>query len=342
MRRLSATPLGGCAEQEKLMTAEKADLLLVGPPRTHMVEGLSPTLNVHTLAEAADRNALLTALAPRVRALLVSAPAEAIDQTLMARFPRLEIVASFGAAYDHVDAAWAGAHGIIVTNTPDALNEEVADAAVGLLLCTVREFPQAERYLRAGKWVERGYPLSKATLRDRTVGLVGMGGIGRAIAQRLEAFGVPMVYHAETQQTGVSHRHYRNLVDMARDVDTLIVLPPEDGSMPNAIDTDVLDALGPNGILINLAPGTDQQALVAALKEGRILSAGLGAFAGDGRELPRELIAMDNVVAFPHLSSPSAAARMAMEQLVIDNLLAWAAGKPPLTPVTETPWPAKR
>src|SRR5262249_38385647 len=166
----------GCVQQEKPMTAEKADLLLVGPPRPRVVEGLSAVLNVHTLADAADRNALLAGIGPRVRALVVSAPMEPINQALMARFPRLEIVATVGAAYDHVDAAWAGAHGIVVTNTPDALNDEVADAAVGLLLCTVREFPQAERYLRAGKWVERSYPLSKATLRDRTVGLVGIGG----------------------------------------------------------------------------------------------------------------------------------------------------------------------
>ena len=106
----------------------------------------------------------------------------------MARFPKLEIISSFGVGYDHVDVKWAGEHGIIVTNTPEVLTEEVADTALGLLLCTVRELPQSERYLRAGKWLEQDFPLSKATLRNRTVGMVGMGAIGQAIARRLDAF----------------------------------------------------------------------------------------------------------------------------------------------------------
>ena len=144
----------------------------------------------------------------------------------MQRFPKLEQISSFGVGYDHIDAKWAGEHGIIVTNTPDVLNEEVADTALGLLLCTVREFPQAERYLRAGKWVEKQYPLSKATLRDRTVGMVGMGRIGKAIARRLEAFGVPVVYHSRNPQAGVAYKYYPKLVDMARDVDTLMVIVP--------------------------------------------------------------------------------------------------------------------
>src|SRR5499427_6240664 len=194
--------------------AEKADVLLIGPPKPVIVNGLTGAFNLVKFSDAKDREKFFAERAPRVRGMAVAATEERVDGAFMTRFPRLEIVSSFGVGYDHVDAKWAGAHGITVTNTPDVLNDEVADAAVGLLLCTVREFPQAERYLRAGKWVERSYPLSKATLRDRTVGLVGMGGIGRAIARRLDAFGVPVVYCSDGQQTGVSHRHYRSLVDM--------------------------------------------------------------------------------------------------------------------------------
>src|SRR5690606_30401658 len=131
--------------------------------------------------------------------------ANKIDGAFMSRFPKLEIVSSFAVGYDHVDAKWAGEHGIVVTNTPDVLNEEVADTALGLLLCTVRELPQAERYLRAGKWLQGGYRLTPATLRDRTVGIVGMGRIGKAIARRLAAFGVPVVYHSRTPQAGVAY-----------------------------------------------------------------------------------------------------------------------------------------
>jgi lactate dehydrogenase-like 2-hydroxyacid dehydrogenase len=325
------------------MAGEKADILLVGPLRPLMVDGLSAAVNVHKLAETKDRNAFLAELAPRVRAVAVSGPVEPINEALMGRFPRLEIVSSFGVGYDHVDAKWAGAHGITVTNTPDVLNEEVADTALGLLLCTVREFPQAERYLRAGKWVEKAYPLSKGTLRDRTVGIVGMGRIGKAIARRLDAFGVPVVYHSRNPQASVPYRYYPNLVDMARDVDTLMVIVPGGASTQNMINAAVLEALGPNGILINMARGSvvDEPALIKALKERKIMSAGLDVFVKEP-VVPQELIDMEHVVLFPHLGSASVATRRAMDQLVVDNLLAWAAGKPPLTPVAETPWPPKR
>ena len=325
------------------MPADKADVLLLGPPRPLVVDGLSAALTVHKLAEANDRNAFFADIAPRVRAMAICGPVEPINEALMSRFPRLEIVSSFGVGYDHVDAKWAGAHGITVTNTPDVLNEEVADTALGLLLCTVREFPQAERYLRAGKWLEKAYPLSKGTLRDRTVGMVGMGRIGKAIARRLDAFGVPVVYHSRNPQAGVSYRYYGDLIDMARAVDTLMIIVPGGASTRNLIGEKVFDALGPNGIVINMARGSvvDEPALVKALQERKIMSAGLDVFAKEP-EVPKELMAMENVVLFPHLGSASVATRRAMDQLVIDNLLAWAAGKPPLTPVAETPWPAKR
>jgi lactate dehydrogenase-like 2-hydroxyacid dehydrogenase len=325
------------------MASEKADILLLGPPRPLVVDALSAAANVHKLAETKDRNALFAELAQRVRAMAVCGPVEPINEALMSRFPCLEIVSSFGVGYDHVDAKWAGAHGVTVTNTPDVLNEEVADTALGLLLCTVREFPQAERYLRAGKWVEKSYPLTKATLRDRTVGMVGMGRIGKAIARRLDAFGVPVVYHARNPQAGVSYRHYSSLLDMARDVDTLVVIVPGGASTQNMINTAVFEALGPNGILINMARGSvvDEPALIQALRDRKIMSAGLDVFVKEPN-VPKELIEMENVVLFPHLGSASVATRRAMDQLMVDNLLAWAAGKPPLTPVAETPWPPKR
>jgi len=325
------------------MAGEKADILLLGPPRPLVVDGLAAAVNVHKLAETKDRGAFLAELAPRLRGMAVCAPVEPINEALMSRFPRLEIVSSFGVGYDHVDAKWAGAHGITVTNTPNVLNEEVADTALGLLLCTVREFPQAERYLRAGKWTEKAYPLSKGTLRDRTVGIVGMGRIGKAIARRLDAFGVPVVYHARNPQAGVPYRYYPDLLTMARDVDTLMVIVPGGAATQNLINAAVLEALGPNGILINMARGSvvDEPALIKALKDRKILSAGLDVFVKEP-VVPKELIEMENTVLFPHLGSASVATRRAMDQLVVDNLLAWAAGKPPLTPVSETPWPPKR
>ena len=320
------------------MASDKPDILLIGPAKPVFVRGLEPTFTVHRLNEATDRDALIAAIADRVRAFAVTYSNQKVSGELMARFPQLELVATFGVGYDHVDAKWAGAHGIIVTNTPDVLNEEVADTALGLLLCTVREFPQAERYLRAGKWEQKAYPLSPTTLRDRTVGMVGMGRIGRAIARRLDAFGVPVVYHSRRPQAGVAYRHYPDLVAMARDVDVLLVIVPGGAETRNMINAQVLEALGPNGILINIARGSvvDEPALIAALRDKKIHSAGLDVFVNEPK-VPKELMEMDNVVLFPHLGSSSVYTRAQMDRLVIDNLLSWAAGKGPLTPVPETP-----
>jgi lactate dehydrogenase-like 2-hydroxyacid dehydrogenase len=322
---------------------EKPDVLLIGAPKPVLMAGLTPAFNLHKLGDAKDRDQFLGEVGPRVRGMAVAATSLPIDGPFMSRFPKLEIVSSFGVGYDHVDAKWAGQHGITVTNTPEVLNEEVADTAIGLLLNTVREFPQAERYLRAGKWLERAYPLTKATLRDRTVGIVGMGRIGKAIARRLDAFGVPVVYHSRNPQRDVSYRHYPRLVDMARDADVLMVIVPGGAATQNLINAEVLEALGPDGILINMARGSvvDEPALIKALQEKKIMSAGLDVFVNEP-EVPQELIEMDNVVLFPHLGSASIETRRAMDQLVVDNLLAWAAGKPPLTPVPETPWPPKK
>jgi len=313
------------------------EVLLVGPLRPVLAEGLAD-LRVHRLAAGADSDALLNSLA-HVRAMAVSAPIQRIDQALLARLPKLELISSFGVGYDHIDATAAAKRGIVVTHTPDVLTEEVADTAIGLLLCTVRELPQAERHVRAGKWATGNYPLSRATLRNRTVGMVGMGRIGMAIARRLEAFGVPIVYHTRQRRPELSYRHYPQLVDMARDVDTLMVIVPGGIATKNLIDANVLDALGPDGVVVNVARGTvvDEAALIAALRERRILSAGLDVFVNEP-QVPEELLAMENVVLLPHLGSASVFTRAKMDQLMVDNIRAWAAGKPPLTPVPETPF----
>ena len=320
------------------MAAEKIDVLLIGPEKPVIAKGLNSTFNVVKLPDANAREKFFSDQAPRIRGMAVAATSERIDGPFMSRFARLEIVSSFGVGYDHIDAAWAGGHGITVTNTPDVLTEEVADTALGLLLCTVREFPQAERYLRSGHWLQGDYPLSKATLRDRTVGLLGMGRIGQAIARRLDAMRVPVVYHSRRPAPDIPYQHYPNLLDMARQVEVLLVITPGGAQTRNLINAEVLAALGRQGILINMARGSvvDEPALIKALQQGTILSAGLDVYAREPH-VPPELIAMDNVVLFPHLGSASVTTRQRMDQLVVDNLLAWAAGKPPLTPVAETP-----
>jgi len=323
--------------------AEKTDVLLIGPKKPVIVNGLKAAFNVHAMADAKDSQAFVSGLAPHLRAIAVSASTERVDGALMARLPKLEIVSTFAVGYDHIDFKWASEHGVVVTNTPGVLTEEVADTALGLLLCTVREFPQAERYLRAGRWLERDYRLTPASLRDRTVGLVGMGRIGQAIARRLDAFKVPVVYHSRRPQAGVSYRHYPDLIAMARDVDILLVIVPGGAQTRHMITAQVLDALGPDGIFINMARGSvvDEAVLVKALQDKTIMSAGLDVYAKEPN-VPKELIAMENVVLLPHLGSATVATRSAMDRLVVDNLLAWVAGRAPPTPVPETPWPPKK
>jgi lactate dehydrogenase-like 2-hydroxyacid dehydrogenase len=325
------------------MAGEKPDVLLVGSRKPVLIGGLEPKVTLHDYLGAKDRDTFIKSVAGKIRAIAIAYTANKVDADFLRKFPKLEQISSFGVGYDHIDAKWAGAHGIIVTNTPEVLNEEVADTALGLLLCTVREFPQADRYLRAGKWAANQYPLTKATLRNRSVGMVGMGRIGKAIAKRLDAFGVPVVYHSRNPQAGVDYKYYPELIDMARDVDTLMVIVPGGAATQNMINAEVLKALGPNGILINMARGSvvDEQALIEALRNRTIYSAGLDVFAKEP-EVPAALIAMDHVVLFPHLGSSTEVTRAAMDQLVVDNILAWAVGKPPLTPVSETPYPPKR
>jgi lactate dehydrogenase-like 2-hydroxyacid dehydrogenase len=320
------------------MATDRREVVLFGPAKPTIVKGLDTACTVYKAVDASDRDAFI-AEHGKVRA--IACAQGQMSASLLERFPKLEIISSFGVGYDHVDVKYAAAHNIIVTNTPEVLTEEVADTALGLLLCTVREFPQAERYLRAGKWLQKGYPLSKATLRNRTVGMVGMGAIGQAIARRLEAFGVPVVYHTRHKRPEVAYRHYPKLIDMARDVDTLMVIVPGGASTQNMINAEVLDALGPSGILINMARGSvaDEPTLIKTLKDKRITAAGLDVFVKEP-DVPKELIEMDNVVLFPHLGSASVHTRDKMDQLVVDNIAAWAAGKPPLTPVPETPWRA--
>jgi lactate dehydrogenase-like 2-hydroxyacid dehydrogenase len=261
------------------------------------------------------------------------------DAALIAALPKLEVISNFGVGYDSIDLVAAAARGIVVTNTPDVLNEEVADFTVGLLLSTIRELPQADRFLRDGKWLRGPYHLTQ-TLRDRTIGMVGMGRIGRAIAKRIAAFDVPVVYHSRNPRDGVDYRYYRDLKTMAGDVDTLIAIVPGGAATHNMIDAGILAALGPRGILINVARGSvvDQDALIAALRDGIIHGAGLDVFT-DEPNVPLALLALPNVVLVPHVGSGTHHTRAVMGHLVVDNLRSWFAGNGPLTPVAETPWP---
>ena len=315
----------------------RPDILVFGPPKPVVMSGLSGAFTLHNFEHQRDLGRLSATVAERIRGLAVL-DLMRVDAAMLSRLPKLEIIASFGVGYDHVDFGYARDHNIVVTHTPDVLTEETADAAIGLLVCTVREFVKADRYLRSGLWTNAQYPLTVGSTRDRTVGLIGMGRVGKAIARRLDAMRIPVVYHARRPAEGVSYRHYPKLLDMAKSVDTLIVMAPGGAATAKMVNAEVLSALGPNGIVINMARGSlvDEPALVDALKKGAIMAAGLDVFANEPT-VPDELRAMPNVVLLPHIGSATVLTRHAMDQLVVDNLSAWFAGKVPPTPVPETP-----
>jgi lactate dehydrogenase-like 2-hydroxyacid dehydrogenase len=309
-----------------------------------VISALREHFELHRLDQASDRDALIAAVAPRIRAIASAAGIlsnEArfiVDGDFMSRFPRLEIVANLGVGYENVDAAWAGQRGIVVTNTPDVLTDEVADLAMGLLLATIRELPQADRYLREGRWRERPYRLT-STLRGRTLGILGLGRIGTAIAVRAQSFGLHIGYHGRRRQAHVPYDYFPTVRELAGASDILMVVAPGGPETRHLVDRAALQALGPEGVLVNVARGSlvDEAALIAALREGSIQAAGLDVFA-DEPNVPAELISMDNVVLLPHVGSGSRQTRAAMGRLLVDNLVSWAVGKGPLSPVPETPW----
>src|SRR4051794_34667527 len=256
-------------------SSDKVDLLIYGPSRPILENGFSDQFVLHSAETRHDLERLTPAMSAKIRGIAVTYHTVHADKTALGLFPKLEIIASFGGGYDHVDSTYAREHNIVVTNTPDVLTEEVADVAMGLLIATLREFVKADRYLRSGLWTTQNYPLSVGSLRDRKVGIVGMGRIGQAIGRRLDASRVPVVYHSRKPAGGVSYKHYPDLIEMAKAVDTLIVIVPGGAATANLINADVLTALGSRGVVINVARGSvvDEPALIAALKSGTILAA---------------------------------------------------------------------
>lgn len=321
----------------------KPDLLMTGPLRAIVAEQLQERFTLHHLHEAEDREAMLKSLSDKVVAVATSAFHEPVNAALIDRLPKLKIIGNFGVGYDTVDANHAAKRQIYVTNTPDVLTEEVADTAIGLMIMAVRELGAAERHLRAGKWLDEGYRLTPGTLRGRTLGIYGLGRIGRAIARRAEAHGMAIRYHARNRVPGMPYPYHASLRALADAVDTLMVVVPGTAETKHAVNLEVLEALGPSGVLINIGRGStvDEEALITALQNGTILTAGLDVFEEEPN-VPQELIDMDHVVLLPHVGSASNHTRDAMGQLVVDNLIAWLDNKPPISPVPETPGPYPR
>lgn len=319
--------------------ADHPDILLLGQMMPKALARLEGAARLHHLYAAADPAAMIASVASQITGLAVVGGKSPVDARFLDQFPNLAIVANYGVGYDTVDVQHAARRGIVVTNTPDVLTEEVADLTLGLMIATVRRLPQADRYLRAGHWLAQSFPLS-GTLRGKRVGIAGLGRIGRAVATRVAAFGLDIAYFGRTRQQDVPYAYYADVVELARAVDILIVVTPGGDTTRNLVNAEVLDALGATGVLINVARGSvvDETALIAALASGRLGAAGLDVFVNEPH-VPAELMGMDQVVLLPHIGSGSIDTREAMAGLVVDNLLSWIGGHGPLTPVPETPVP---
>jgi lactate dehydrogenase-like 2-hydroxyacid dehydrogenase len=312
-------------------------VLMCVPAMPLIIDGVANAFTLTKLWEQADEAAFIKTHGSSIRAI-AGGGKRRMDGDFLKQFPKLEFVANFGVGYDGVDAEWCGKNGVIVSNTPDVLTDEVADLAMGLLLSTVRQLPQSDAFLRRGEWLKGGFPLT-TTLRNRTMGIFGYGRIGKAIAQRAEAFGVNIVYHGRNKQDGVPYPYFADLKEMAKSVDILLSMAPGGESTKHKINAEVLEALGPNGVLISVGRGSvvDEVALVKALNSGTILSAGLDVFEDEPR-VPQALIDVPHTVLLPHVGSASHYTRGLMGQLVVDNLVSWFSGKGPITPVPETPY----
>lgn len=317
------------------MSASLPRILVPGKINERVLQRLPEMFEIVRL-ERPDAS-LVTADMVDIKGIAVSGR---VPADLMDALPDLEVIANFGVGYDGVDVKHAASSGIAVTNTPDVLSEEVADTAIGLLINTLRLLPQAEEWLRQGRWVKEGaFPLSPLSLRGRTVGLYGLGRIGLAIAKRLEAFGVSVAYHTRSPREGLAYAYHPTLKGLAEAVDTLVVIVPGTEATRKTVNAEVLSALGNNGVLINVGRGStvDEKALIAALQNGVISGAGLDVF-DDEPHVPEALLALPNVSLLPHVASASVVTRNAMADLVVDNLKAWFSTGKALTPVPETPF----
>lgn len=315
-------------------------VLIPGKLHGHATSRIVETFKV--LPSATSDAALLSA--EQRQAIQGIASYAKIDAAYIDAFPNLKIIANFGVGYDGVDAGYAAKKGVIVTHTPNVLDEEVADSTIGLLLNTLRQFSLAENYLRAGRWVKDGpFALTPLTLRGRKIGIFGMGRIGKAVAKRLEGFGVSISYHNRRPDAGVTYPYYGSLKELAKAVDTLISIAPSTPETHKIVGKDVLEALGANGVFINIGRGTtvDEPALISALQSGTIAAAGLDVFY-DEPNVPQALIDLPNTCLLPHVGSASVATRIAMADLVVDNLVSYFSNGTVLTPVPECQGFAKR
>ncbi|ARP80574.1 hydroxyacid dehydrogenase [Bordetella genomosp. 8] len=311
-----------------------AEILIAGPLLPELMQRIEAKYRVHRWWEIADTAAFLKAHGASIRGIATSGRYGA-TRTMIESLPALEAIVSFGVGIDPIDMEAAREHDVVVTNTPGVLDDCVADTALALMLAVSRRICELDRFVRAGRWRSETPPMGRK-LGGRRCGILGLGNIGRQIARRAEAFGMDIAYHNRTPRRDVpAHFMYcEDIHALARASDVMVLAVPGGSGTQRVVDAGVLDALGPQGILVNVARGSvvDQDALVCALREGRLGGAGLDVFENEP-EVPEALCAMDQVVLSPHIGSSTVETRQAMADLVMANLDGWFERRRPLTPV---------
>ena len=314
------------------MSTNKPDIISGGPLPGNCGERLAEYFTVHKLPPEAERPAFFAALKDKVRYLQWGGSFKTGPE-IMDALPKLELISCFGVGYDGIDVAAASARKIAVTNTPNVLNDCVADTAIALTLNIMRKYVAADKFVRAGEWLKGNQPL-QTSVHHKKMGIVGLGRIGKTIAKRALGFDMEIGYFGRNKQSDVPFRFFANLADMAKWCDVMIVITPGGAETKNLIDAKILESLGPKSYLVNVARGSvvDEPALIAALKANKIAGAGLDVFADEPR-VPADFMTMENVVLAPHVASATAETRKAMGDLVVDNLIHALEGKPLLTRV---------
>jgi len=309
----------------------KPTILSVANLPNFLTDRLRDSFDFHDRTHARDA-AAFKALAPKVQAIVGSGEAK-VTRELLGQLPAVKLISVFGVGYDGVDLVAARERGITITNTPDVLTDDVADLAIGLIIAVAREILAADSYLRGGHWAEGPFRLARKVSGAR-LGIIGLGRIGSAIARRADAFGMTISYTDRAPISGSTYPFHPNPVALASNVDFLVVAAYGGPTTRGLVNAQVLEALGPEGYLINVARGSvvDEPALVAALRAGRIRGAGLDVFV-DEPNVPADLVAMEKVVLTPHIASGTLQTRKAMADIAFGNLQAHFTGQPLLTPV---------
>ncbi|MFY9509372.1 MAG: 2-hydroxyacid dehydrogenase [Rubrivivax sp.] len=313
--------------------SQSADVLAVSKLMPLYTNQIQAAFRLHDRLHEGDA-AAFAAVAPTVRAIAASGESK-VPASLIAQLPALEIISVMGVGYDGVDVAAAKARGVVVTHTPNVLNDDVADLAIGLMLCAARQLPAADRHVREGKWPSGPLPLARKMSGAR-VGIVGMGRIGQAIAHRALGFGMQVAYTARSAKADIPYRYLPSPTALAAVSDFLVVITPGGAGTRKLINAEVLAALGPEGILVNVARGSvvDEAALIEALEKGLLGGAGLDVFENEPH-VPERLRALPQVVLAPHIGSATTSTRQAMADLAVSNLREHFAGRPLPTPVPE-------